>query len=196
MPSSDLRNIKAKGILLLALILMLICLILAWQWSSLNEWLDANRLVAALREIGAHQGLIISIVYIALASVIAVPLGIIIVVSAITFGPWLGGLFVLIGACLGGSISYSLGSLLGHDALCKFAGKRANNLSVRLEQRGFLSVFILRLLPIAPFAIVNMIAGTTHIRWLDFLLGTFFGMIPGIVIITALSDWVIGNVVS
>lgn len=193
MNSKDSRNIKAKGILLLSLILLLIGLVLAWRWSSLSDWLDANRLVEALRQAGAHQAPLISITYIALASVAAVPLGIIIVVSAITFGPWLGGIFVLSGACLGGGISYAIGSHLGHEALCRFAGKRANELSQRLEQRGFVSVFILRLLPIAPFAIVNMIAGATHIRWRDFLLGTFFGMIPGIVIITTLSDWVIGS---
>ena len=162
---------------------------MAWRWSTLNDWLDANRLIEVLRQSGANQRLIVSIAYITLASVLAVPLGIIIIVSAITFGPWLGGLFVLIGACLGGSISYAIGSHLGHEALCRFAGKRTNELSLRLEQRGILSVFILRLLPIAPFAIVNMIAGATHIRWLHFLLGTFFGMIPGIVAITALSDW-------
>lgn len=195
MSSKELRSIKAKGLLLLALILMFICMVFAWRWSSLNEWLDANRLVEALRQSGANQGPAVSIAYIALASVIAVPLGIIIVVSAITFGPWLGGLFVLIGACLGGSISYAIGSHLGHEALCRLAGKRVNELSLRLEQRGFLSVFILRLLPIAPFAIVNMIAGATHIRWLHFLLGTFFGMIPGIVAITALSDWLAANFV-
>lgn len=193
MNSKDSRNIKAKGILLLSLILLLIALVLAWRWSSLSDWLDANRLVETLRQAGAHQAPLISITYIALASVAAVPLGIIIVVSAITFGSWLGGIFVLAGACLGGGISYTIGSHLGHEALCCFAGKRANELSQRLEQRGFVSVFILRLLPIAPFAIVNMIAGATHIRWRDFLLGTFFGMIPGIGILTALSDWLVSS---
>lgn len=191
MNSNDLVSIKAKGILLVTLILLLIALVLAWRWSSLSDWLDPHRLVEALRQAGAHQGPLISITYIAVASVAAVPLGIVIVVSAITFGPWLGGLFVLAGACLGGGISYGIGSHLGHEALCRFAGKRANELSQRLEQRGFVSVFILRLLPIAPFAIVNMIAGASHIRWRDFLLGTFFGMMPGIVIITTLSDWIV-----
>lgn len=192
MSPEHLQRIRLKGILLLGLILAMIGLVLAWRWSSLSAWLDVHRLIDSLRAVGNHQGPLLSIAYVALASVVAVPLGLIIVVSSIAFGPWQGGLFVLLGACLGGAISYAIGSLLGHEALCRFAGKRANDLSQRLEQRGFLSIFIIRLLPIAPFAIVNMLAGTSHIRWRDFLLGTLIGMMPGIIIITVLSDWVIG----
>jgi uncharacterized membrane protein YdjX (TVP38/TMEM64 family) len=44
------------------------------------------------------------------------------------------------------------------------------------------------MLPIAPFSIVNVVAGASHIRWLDFLLGTFVGLLPGIVTMTFFVD--------
>ena len=44
----------------------------------------------------------------------------------------------------------------------------------------------LRLLPVAPFTVVNMVAGAGHIRFWDFVLGTAFGMAPGILAITLL----------
>lgn len=36
----------------------------------------------------------------------------------------------------------------------------------------------MRLVPLAPFAILNMIAGSSHIRLRDFLIGSTLGMIP------------------
>ena len=42
---------------------------------------------------------------------------------------------------------------------------------------------VVRNLPVAPFTIVNMVAGASHIKLGDFLLGTALGMAPGIVAI-------------
>jgi uncharacterized membrane protein YdjX (TVP38/TMEM64 family) len=46
-----------------------------------------------------------------------------------------------------------------------------------------LAVIVIRMLPIAPFAIVNMIAGASHLRIKDFVLGTMLGMLPGTLLI-------------
>jgi uncharacterized membrane protein YdjX (TVP38/TMEM64 family) len=47
---------------------------------------------------------------------------------------------------------------------------------------------VLRLLPIAPFTVINLVAGTSELRMRDFLLGSLFGMAPGIVLITLFGD--------
>ena len=65
-------------------------------------------------------------------------------------------------------------------------GERIGRLSHRgaleqLARRGVLAVIAVRLVPVAPFAIVNMIAGASHIRLRDLLLGTAVGMTPGTV---------------
>jgi hypothetical protein len=44
------------------------------------------------------------------------------------------------------------------------------------------------MLPIAPFSIVNVVAGASHIRWSDFLLGTVIGLAPGITTLTFFVD--------
>jgi uncharacterized membrane protein YdjX (TVP38/TMEM64 family) len=41
-----------------------------------------------------------------------------------------------------------------------------------------------RLFPVAPFTVVNMVAGTSHIRLRDFTFGTLLGMVPGVLAIT------------
>jgi len=44
-----------------------------------------------------------------------------------------------------------------------------------------------RLVPVAPFTLINLVAGVTRIRFRDYLLGTALGMAPGIFVITLLS---------
>jgi uncharacterized membrane protein YdjX (TVP38/TMEM64 family) len=186
--SSTDRSLKNKARLLAILVLGLLGLTAAWRLSSLNAWLDIQLLVVELRRLGAGFGPLTAIACISLASVMAIPLAIILLVSAIAFGPWLGLAYALSGACLGASISYGIGSYLGHDALCRLAGERVNLFSSRVGKRGVLSVMAIRLMPIAPFAIVNMIAGATHIRLGDFLIGSLLGMIPGGLAISLLGD--------
>jgi phospholipase D1/2 len=45
---------------------------------------------------------------------------------------------------------------------------------------------VLRLLPIAPFTLVNIVAGAMQLRFRDFFAGTVLGMTPGIVLMTGL----------
>jgi len=42
------------------------------------------------------------------------------------------------------------------------------------------------MVPIAPFSIVNVVAGASKLRLRDFLLGTALGMLPGIAVMAAL----------
>jgi uncharacterized membrane protein YdjX (TVP38/TMEM64 family) len=42
--------------------------------------------------------------------------------------------------------------------------------------------------PIAPFTIINLVAGASHIRLRDFFWGSLFGLVPGITAIALLTD--------
>jgi phospholipase D1/2 len=46
------------------------------------------------------------------------------------------------------------------------------------------------MVPIAPFALVNLFAGASGVRFLDFVLGTLIGMTPGMILLTALGHHV------
>jgi uncharacterized membrane protein YdjX (TVP38/TMEM64 family) len=63
------------------------------------------------------------------------------------------------------------------------AGEKINRLSRKLACRGWLAVALVRIVPIAPYTIVNMVAGSTHISTRSFLIGTSIGMGPGILAI-------------
>ena len=81
-----------------------------------------------------------------------------------------------------------IGRKLGRETVRRLAGQRVNELSRRLARRGLVTVAFVRMLPIAPFSVVNVVAGASHIRWSDFLLGTIIGLLPGITTLTFFVD--------
>lgn len=174
--------------LLLALLLALIILSASWAWGPLKDWLDVKYLLVQLRQLGQTMGPFEATGVVALASILAVPIGVIIPVVVLAFAPVQAFVCMVCGATLGGAISFAVGAHLGREGVQRLAGARITRISQRLAARGVLSVFIIRLLPIAPFAIVNMVAGTSHIRFRDFVLGTFLGLMPGTLLAILLID--------
>ncbi|MDY0743757.1 VTT domain-containing protein [Paucibacter sp. R3-3] len=170
------------------LIALLLGLSAAWQWSPLREYLTPERLIDTLRGMGDAIGPWGAVVALALALTVAVPLGLLILVSQLALGPWVGSACVLAGALLSALASQMIGRQLGHAVLLRMAGPKIVKVSESLERRGLVAVIALRLVPALPFAIVNMIAGSTHLRRRDMLLGSALGMLPGIVLIAVFTD--------
>lgn len=181
--TSSLRFARLRALALIGLLLAMVALAVAWNIYVPDDSQGMAELLASLRLSAGNLPVWLVLAGVLLASIVAVPLGIIIVTSALLFGPLPATAYVLTGATLGGVVSYAIGNFLGHEGLQRFAGERINRISRRLAERGLLSVIIIRLLPIAPFAIVNMIAGATHLRLRDFIPGTLLGMLPGTLII-------------
>jgi phospholipase D1/2 len=119
---------------------------------------------------------------------LAVPITVLIVVTILAFGPLIGAPSALAGALLSAMTIFCLGRALGRYRVQRFAGRRVAHLSRRIAQRGFWAILIVRILPIAPFSMVNLVAGATPLSLRDFLLGTALGMSPGIVLMSAFVD--------
>jgi phospholipase D1/2 len=81
-------------------------------------------------------------------------------------------------------IARAIGRLLGPDTARSIAGSRSDRLSRQVARHGLLGVLTVRVLPVAPFTIVNIVAGASHIRVRDFALGTLLWMLPGIFLLT------------
>jgi uncharacterized membrane protein YdjX (TVP38/TMEM64 family) len=178
----------------LALLLALLLLLgVAWSWSPLKAWLDIDQLVGALQRLGQSFGLVAAVAGFALALALAVPLTFLTLVAIVAFGPWLGFACALPAALAGASLSYLAGRALGRDALERLGGARVNAVSQALARRGLLAVILVRFTPVAPFAIVNMVAGASHIRLRDLLLGTAIGMTPSTVFMMVFMDRIIAE---
>ncbi len=170
--------------LLALLIAGLLALALFWSAGKL----DIGELHARLQSRGAALGPGLSLLAAALGLSLAVPLSVITLLLIAALGPWQGFACSMGAALLASAISHAIGRALGHQALLRLAGPRVRRLSERLGGRGVWAVIMLRLLPLAPFAVANMVAGATHIRLRDMLLGTAIGMSPSTLVMAFFMD--------
>jgi uncharacterized membrane protein YdjX (TVP38/TMEM64 family) len=118
------------------------------------------------------------------------PRWLITMVAVIAFGPWRGFIYGLSGMLLAALVSYLPGRLVRRDTVRRLAGPRVNRMSAVLHERGALAVAIVRMLPVAPYVVVNLVMGALRIRLRDFLVGSAIGLLPGMLASTVLSEQV------
>ncbi len=163
---------------LLALVIGLLALALTWQFTPARAWLEPIRLIAELRAVAASLGLPMVLALFVLASSLAVPLSLLTLLMVLALGPWPGALLTLLGASLCAMLTFGLGRWLGQAAVARWANPKLQALNQLAARRGLLAVIAVRLVPAAPFAVVNLGLGTTRIGWADLLLGNAIGMLP------------------
>jgi phospholipase D1/2 len=175
--------------MLVAFVLALAGVVFAWRYTPLREWTDFRHLLALLERVDDMPlaPLVVMGAYV-VGGLMMFPVTVLIVVTVVVFGPLYGGAVALAGTVLGAAAGYTAGRLLGRDAVQRFGGRRLNRLSQRVGQHGVLAMVALRLVPVAPFTLVNLVVGASRIRLRDCLLGTAIGMSPGIIVSASLVD--------
>lgn len=181
-PSEDTAS-AAGGLLTAGAVLaVVLALAAAWRWSALGEWLDLDTLVAVAETLQrTPAGPLIVLAAYVLGGLLVMPVTLLVAGTVLVFGPWLGVAYASGGSLLSAAATYGLGRWLGRGTVRRLAGAGLNRLSRRLKDRGLLTVIAVRLVPVAPFTVVNMVAGAAHIGVRDFLLGTLLGMAPGVI---------------
>jgi uncharacterized membrane protein YdjX (TVP38/TMEM64 family) len=176
------------------LLVAITALAASWRWTPLNQWLNIDALYAEAERLAdlPLMPILILAAYV-IGTLVAVPLTVLVVVTLLTFGTWLGVFYAFIGSLLAALGTFAVGRALGRGAVRRLAGTRLNALSQRLAQRGLLAVVAVRVVPIAPFTVINMVAGASHIRFRDFLLGTTIGMVPGIIALALFTDRILAS---
>jgi uncharacterized membrane protein YdjX (TVP38/TMEM64 family) len=178
-----------------ALVCAVAVLAAAWRWTPLRDWLDLNALVTyadRLDELPATP-LLVLLGYVA-AGLLVVPVTLLIAATGLVFGPVLGVVYALTGALASGLVTYAIGRKLGRATVRRLAGPRLNTISRKLAQRGLVAVILVRIVPVAPYSIVNLVAGASHIRLGDFLLGTLIGLLPGVLGTVVFVDRIVATV--
>jgi uncharacterized membrane protein YdjX (TVP38/TMEM64 family) len=105
-------------------------------------------------------------------------------------GPWTALLCGLVGAQASALSGFALGHLLGKPLVRKLSPESVQDLSRRLADHGLLSVVLVRVVPVAPFVVVNLVAGASHLRFRIFNLGSLLGMAPGMFAVVLLASQV------
>ncbi|MCS7479318.1 TVP38/TMEM64 family protein [Umezawaea endophytica] len=165
---------------------LLVVLLVAAVALALTNGLDA---VDAAKAWVADLGVLGPVAFVVLCAVATMgflPVSVLCAVSGLLFGPVLGVPVVWTGAVLGAAGSFLVGRGLSKDAVERLAGKRMASVNALLDRYGAATVFVLRLLPLGPFALLNYVLAVTSLPLRAFLLGTGAGIVPGVVVYTAL----------
>jgi phosphatidylserine/phosphatidylglycerophosphate/cardiolipin synthase-like enzyme/uncharacterized membrane protein YdjX (TVP38/TMEM64 family) len=174
-----------------------IVLALAWSFTPLSSLADPGRVESMLH--GSAQQpwaiLLVTAVFV-VGGLLVFPVTVLIIATAAAFGPWLGFLYAMAGALASAVVTYWIGAAFGQEALSRVLGPRLARIRARIARRGVLAVAAVRLLPLAPFSLVNLVAGASAIRLPDYLAGTLLGMAPGLVLLSALGDQIVRIVVA
>jgi len=119
-----------------------------------------------------------------MAGALVVPLNLLILTTAVVFGPLLGFVYAFVGANVSAAVFYGLGRMLGSplDRLVKW--DRFQRLRWFLRRRGVLAMTTVRLLPVAPFTLVNLVCGACHLSFRDYMFGSVLGLLPGTAALT------------
>jgi phosphatidylserine/phosphatidylglycerophosphate/cardiolipin synthase-like enzyme/uncharacterized membrane protein YdjX (TVP38/TMEM64 family) len=175
------RPLRGRLLALGALVCAVAVLAAAWRWTPLHHWLDLNALVDYADHLDDLPGTpVLVIAGYVIAGLLVVPLTVLIAATGLVFGPVLGTVYALAGALASGLTTYMIGRKLGRPTVRRLAGPRLNSVSRKLARRGLLAVVLVRIVPVAPYTIVNLVAGASQIRLGDFMLGTLIGLLPGV----------------
>jgi uncharacterized membrane protein YdjX (TVP38/TMEM64 family) len=156
----------------------------AWQWTPLADQIQIGKIAgwaASLRTNPARAPIILAAYLI--GSLISVPITALIIVTALVFGPVLGCAYSFAGSLLGAAETYAVGYFLGRDFVRQITGSKWERVEQKIGEAGIIAVATMRLLPVAPFTIVNVISGAFQVPLRDYAVGSLLGLAPGILVI-------------
>ncbi len=160
--------------------------------AGLIYWLDLDRYLTftALREnrhmlvdfVEQRMGLAV-LTYLAvyaLATAVSLPGGALLsIAGGFLFGPWLGTLWIVIAASTGATVIFLLARTALGGFLRRRAGAALRRMEAGFEQNAFSYLLTLRLIPLFPFFLVNLVPAFLGVSLRTYVAATLIGVIPG-----------------
>jgi phosphatidylserine/phosphatidylglycerophosphate/cardiolipin synthase-like enzyme/uncharacterized membrane protein YdjX (TVP38/TMEM64 family) len=172
------RRLLLRRLALFAVVLAALAAL--WRYTPLAQQLGPRNIVDWADEFGSRPWApwVIVVAYTP-ACLVMFPRPLITLGAIVAFGPLKGSLYGLGGILIAALLTYLIGMRLPHHTIRQVAGRRLNRLAGILHRRGLAAITALRLVPLAPFAVLGLVAGALRLRLLHFMGGTLFGTLPG-----------------
>lgn len=168
------------------LVLAAIAVLVLLRWSGLHAYLSLDTLKQHRASITAFvEGNFIAAAAAFLfgyAAVVAFSLPgatIMTLAGGFFFGVWAGAPLAVTGATIGATLVFLFArSVFGENAIGRF-GETAAKLAAAIRREATVYLLVLRLVPLFPFFLVNLVPAFVGVRLTTFVFTTFFGIIPG-----------------
>jgi phosphatidylserine/phosphatidylglycerophosphate/cardiolipin synthase-like enzyme/uncharacterized membrane protein YdjX (TVP38/TMEM64 family) len=167
--------------------LALILAAMVWEYTPLATYVDPKEVGRALQRFatGPWAPFVVIAAFV-LGGLVIFPVLVLIAATAATFGPLLGFAYAGAGTLASALVTFGIGAMIGKKTLRDMLGPKLDSVRKRVARKGVLAVAIIRMVPVAPFSIVNMLAGASEITLGQYVLGTVIGMAPGILVMSLL----------
>ena len=145
----------------------------------LSQWSDENYFMSVLLFVGAHSAL----------TAFSVPIGVwMTMVGGFMFGTLAGGFFSLSGATFGAMVIFFIARYTLFDVLRKKCGEAIVSMEAGFKENQLSYMLVLRLVPLFPFWLINLVPAFLDVTPRSYLIGTFLGMIPGALVYASVGN--------
>jgi phosphatidylserine/phosphatidylglycerophosphate/cardiolipin synthase-like enzyme/uncharacterized membrane protein YdjX (TVP38/TMEM64 family) len=158
----------------------------AWHWL---RSLDGPKVAELLRHFQGHaMSLPLVLLGFVIGSFLFVPITVMILGVGFAYPRWQALALALGGSALAALATYGLGRYWAWSKSRFLARPWIQQLSMQISRGGVWAMMAIRLAPIAPFTAVSIVAGGLRIPVVAYMLGSVFGMLPGILALTVLTQ--------
>lgn len=156
-----------------------------WHVTPVADSVNGEAAVQWAKDVGAQWWVpLLLLVAYTPACFVMFPRPLITLSAVIALGPWRGFALALTGITLAAVFTYVVGTRMRRDTVRRLAGPRLDRMIEVLKKNGLLALTLLRLVPLAPFAIEGIVAGAVRMKLWHLALGTLIGMLPGTLVAT------------
>lgn len=169
------------------LLALLAAVLIAWYALDLGAYLgfdalNANkaRLLGYVAEYPVLSVALFMAVYVAVTAFSLPVATALTLLSGAVFGRWLGTVWVNLSATTGATLACLAARFLLRDwARARFQGERIEAINRGIAENGLNFLLFMRLIPLVPFFLINLVSGLTVLPLRTFILGTMVGTLPG-----------------
>jgi len=159
------------------------------KYTGISQYLSLDYIKNNIHEFQMYYDsnpIVTSFVYIffyILITILAIPGSpLLILFAGAIFGTIYGLILVSISNVAGALFSFLISRYLFRDWALKKFSKPFNIINHNLKRDGFFYILSLRILPIFPFFLINTVLGLTDLKISIYMLTTFLGALPGIIL--------------
>jgi len=175
-PGATVYGFDVKKIILLVLILAAVT---AFFTFGGEQYLRPDFYLRVISEQPRLSAVIYFVSYVVMAVLSLPGAAIMTVLAGALFGLWQGVLLVSFASSIGATLAFLVSRFLLRDWVQARFSSHLERVNRGIEKDGALYLFSLRLIPVIPFFVINLVMGLVPIRTLTFYLVSQIGMLAG-----------------
>ena len=180
----DAKAWTSLGVSLALLGFVIAMFVYGQRWLHLDQ---EGRLTELMMRSAASPWAILGVVSVyVLLALTGFPQILLFTATVIAFGPKTGALYSWFATMVSATITFALGHMFGGRWVKKFGGERAQATINFLGRHAILASGLVRVVPSAPFIVVNAAAGAAHLPLWKYWVGTGVGIVPKIALVAVI----------